>query len=97
MERSSNIVQVICTTLTGRTTKFSQMTVNPGSTAFFQSDCGSDKWLVGGGFITGENTPHNIVVGATPGDAANDFWKVNLSNPDTVVHTANHVKVCMPK
>jgi hypothetical protein len=90
-------VYAICTSLTGRTTGSTALTVNAGSTTWYTTNCGSSKWLVGGGWITNENTSHNVVTASLPTDATNDFWKINLANPDSIAHTVQHVHVCMPK
>jgi hypothetical protein len=60
-------------------------------------DCGSSRWLVGGGFKTADDNPYNIVTAAIPNAASPASWKINLANPDTVAHTVGIVYVCLPK
>ena len=51
----------------------------------------------GGGWVTNENTSYNIVTASIPTDASNDYWKINLSNPDSVAHTVQYMHLCLPK
>jgi hypothetical protein len=74
----AGFAQVICTNLAGRTTGSTTVTVAAGSTTWSAADCGNAKWLVGGGWVTNQNTPSNIVTAALPTDDANDYWKINL-------------------
>jgi hypothetical protein len=90
-------VQAICTSQTGRSYAWITVTVNAGSTNVYTGNCGSNKWLVGGGWVTNESTPYNIVTASIPTDATNDYWKINLSNPDSVAHTVQYMHLCLPK
>jgi hypothetical protein len=88
-------VQAICTSLTGRTISSITVTVNPGATAVVSSNCSSNR-LTGGGWITNQNIPHNIVTAALPGQAPDIHWKINVHNTDSVAHTVQYWHVCMP-
>lgn len=92
---NGGVVQAICTSLPGRTTGSTSVSVGAGSTAWQAKDCGATRWLVGGGWITNQNIPHNIVTAALPTDAANDNWKINLANGDSVAHTVQLIHVCL--
>lgn len=92
----SGNVQAICTSM-GRWWNQSTVTVTAGGTNVFTNHCGSSNWLVGGGWKTNENTPHNIVTAALPTDASNDYWKINLANPDSVSHSVQFLMICMEK
>ncbi|MBX6749545.1 MAG: hypothetical protein IRY85_07685 [Micromonosporaceae bacterium] len=94
----AGFAQVICTTLPGRLTPDPvTVTVAAGSTTAASRDCGSNHQLVGGGWVTNQNIPHNIVTAAIPTDATNDNWKINLANRDSVSHTVKLIIVCLPK
>jgi hypothetical protein len=90
-------VQVFCTSLGGRTTYSTTVNVAAGSTTYSWEDCGPNKWLVGGGWVTNQNTSSNIVTGALPTDSAYDQWKINLSNPDGAARSVQLVNVCLNK
>ncbi len=90
------IAQAICTSQTGSTQSFSSVTVAAGATAVKTVDCGSSKWLVGGGF--GNFTSGlNIVTAAIPSAGSPETWKINVRNPDTIAHTVWVYHVCLPK
>jgi hypothetical protein len=94
----AGFAQVICTTLPGRFIPDPiTVTVAAGSTTAASRDCGSTRQLVGGGWVTNQNFRHNIVTAAIPTDATNDFWKINLANPDSVSHSVKLITVCLPK
>jgi hypothetical protein len=89
-------VQAICSSQTGSTLSTSSVTVNPGQTAAKAVNCGSNAWLVGGGF---KNIASglNIVTAAIPTAGSPDTWKINVRNPDTVAHTVGMYNTCLPK
>jgi hypothetical protein len=88
--------QAICTSQSGSTQSTSSVTVNPGATAAKSVDCGSSKWLVGGGFLN-IASGRNIVTAAIPTAGSPATWKINVRNPDTVAHTVGIYYICMPK
>lgn len=83
--------------------RFDSVVVPPGQTRVLTDDCsfaprGYTWSLVGGGWnYVGSDSPHNIVTAALPTDATNDFWKLNLSNPDSKSHEFGLAIVCIAK
>lgn len=39
----------------------------------------------------------DILTGALPTDAANDYWKLNLANPDAAARSVQSIYACLPK
>ncbi len=88
--------QAICTSQTGSTLSIESLTVNPGGTAAKSVNCGSSKWLVGGGFKN-FTSGLNIVTAAIPTAGSPATWKINVRNSGSVVATVGIYYVCMPK
>lgn len=88
--------QAICTSQSGATQSNTSLTVNPGATAAKSVNCGSSKWLVGGGFL---NTASgvNLITAAIPTAGSNATWKINVRNPNAIAYTVGIYYTCLPK
>jgi hypothetical protein len=98
-------VQVICVSDVRRYTydgRYDVITVPAGQSRVGTDDCryagkGYTWSLVGGGWSSSVTSPYTAVTAALPTDGANDYWKINAVNADSVARDFTVKIVCIAR